>query len=257
MRASNLTAVFMAKTVPGTLVVAAYNPAAARKLKLIIGALWLASLALTYIFCKNTMTPGYAHTQAELAQAREEIVRLGSDADTLKAEVAKFQRGEQVAKEANGALQNSLDQRQQEIATLRADLSFFQRFAGGGNAEALGVQDITIEPTDNPRVFKYAIAVSQNLKRGKIASGKLRFSVSGITDGKPKRLEMATLLGEQGASELKYAFKYFQLFNGTLYLPEGFAAGAIHARMINDDGEAADKEITWEAAKKAAGEVTG
>ena len=247
----------MAKTIPGTLVVATYNPAAARKLKLIIVGLWLATLVATYMYCKNTMTPGYAHTQGELAQAREEIVRLGANSDALKAEVAKFQRGEQVAKEANTALQNSIDQRQQEIATLRADLSFFQRFAGGGNAEALGVQDITIEPTDNPRVFKYAIAVSQNLKRGKIASGKLRFSVSGISDGKPKRLEMAALLGEQGATELKYEFKYFQLFNGTLYLPEGFAAGAIQARMLNDDGEAADKEITWEAAKKAAGEVVG
>ena len=247
----------MAKTVPGTLVVAAYNPAAARKLKLIVGGLWLASLVATYMYCKNTMTPGYARSQVELAQAREVIVRLGGNSDALKAEVAKFQRGEQVAKEANTALQNSIDQRQQEIATLRADLSFFQRFAGGGNAEALGVQDITIEPTDNPRVFKYAIAVSQNLKRGKIASGKLRFSVSGISEGKPKRLEMAALLGEQGATELKYEFKYFQLFNGTLYLPEGFAAGAIQARMLNDDGEAADKEITWEAAKKAAGEIAG
>ena len=247
----------MSKTVPGTLVVAAYNPAAARKKKLLMLGLWLASLAAVYIYCKNTMTPGYARTQSELAQAREEIVRLGGNADALKAEVAKFQRGEQVSKEANSALQNSIDQRQQEIATLRADLSFFQRFAGGGNAEALGVQDITIEPTDNPRVFKYAIAVSQNLKRGKIATGKLRFSVSGISQGKPKRLEMAELLGEQGATELKYEFKYFQLFNGTLYLPEGFAAGAIQARMINDDGEAADKEITWEAAKKAAGEVIG
>ena len=247
----------MAKTVPGTLVVAAYNPAAARKLKLIIGGLWLASLLATYMYCKSTMTPGFARTQEELAQARAEIVRLGGNSDALKAEIAKFQRGEQVAKEANTVLQKSIDQRQQEIAALRADMSFFQRFAGGGNAEALGVQDITIEPTDDPRVFKYAIAVSQNLKRGKIASGKLRFSVSGISEGKPKRLEMAALLGEEAATELKYEFKYFQLFNGTLYLPEGFAAGAIHARMVNDDGEAADKEITWEAAKKAAREVVG
>ena len=247
----------MAKTTPGTLVVAAYNPAAARKLKLIIGGLWLASLLAAYVYCKNTMTPGYARTQDELAQARAEIVRLGGNGDALKAEVARYQRGEQVAKEANAVLQKSIDQRQQEIAALRADMSFFQRFAGGGHAQALGVQDITIEATDDPRVFKYAIAVSQNLKRGKIASGKLRFSVSGIFEGKPRRLEMAALLGEEGATELKYEFKYFQLFNGTLYLPEGFAAGAIQARMLNDDGEAADKEITWEAAQKAAREVAG
>jgi cell division protein FtsB len=247
----------MAKPAPGTLVVAAYDPASIRKRQFTLITLWIASLIGLYFYCKTTMTPGFAKTQAELAQAHGEIVRLQNEGEQLKAETAKYQRGEQVAKEANNALQGSIDQRQQEIATLRADLSFFQRFAGGGNAEALGVQDISVEPTDNPRVYKYAIAVSQNLKRGKVVSGKLRFSLSGIEAGKPKRLEMASLLGEGGASELKYEFKYFQLFNGTIYLPEGFAPGAIKARMVNDDGESADKEVTWEAAQKAGRETLG
>ena len=247
----------MAKTAPGTLVVAAYDPVSIRNKKITLSVLWSVSLIALYFYCKATMTPGFSRTQAELSLANAEIVRLQNEAEQLKAQTAKYQRGEQVAKEANASLQSSIDQRQQEIATLRADLSFFQRFAGGGNAEALGVQDISVETTDNPRVFKYAIAVSQNLKRGKVVSGKLRFSLSGITAGKPKRLEMASLLGEGGASELKYEFKYFQLFNGTIYLPDGFAPGAIKARMVNDDGESADKEVTWEAAQKAGRETQG
>jgi cell division protein FtsL len=247
----------MAKTAPGTLVVAAYNPAAARKKMLLVISAWLISLAAVYFYCKATMTPGFARTQSELSAARSEIVRQQNDVEALRGDVAKYQRGEQVAKEANAALQGSIDQRQQEIASLRADLSFFKRFAGGGNAEALGVQDVSVEPTDDARVFKYAISVSQNLKRGTMVSGNLRFSVSGISASKPKTLEMATLLGEGGAKVLKYQFKYFQVLSGTLYLPEGFAPGAIKASMVNEDGESASKEVTWDAAQKAGREVSG
>ena len=243
----------MAKTAPGTLVVSTYNPSQTRKRAIIVALLWLASLVILYFFCKNTMTPGYTRAQSDLAQAHSEIVRLQSESESLKAQASRFERGEQVAKEASKALQDALDARQQEVASLRADLSFFQRFAGGGNtAEVLGVQDISLVATDNPRVFEYSIAIGQNLKSGKVVKGKLRFTVSGISEGKPKRLDMTALLGEGAASAIDYQFKYFQLFNGTIYLPEGFAPGAIKARMVNENGESADKEVTWEVALKAA-----
>jgi hypothetical protein len=244
----------MAKTIPGTLIVQPYNPAQTRRKWLLVIVLWLASLVALFWYCKSTMTPGFARTQTELAGARAEIVRQVNVLEAAKAESARFQRGEQVAKEANVVLQKSVEEREAEITNLRADLNFYQRFAGGGNAEALGVQDIAIRATDDPRVFNYALAVSQNLKRGKLVSGKLRFSISGIQNGKPKRLDLASLLGDSGADALKYEFKYFQRFNGTLYLPEGFAPGAIKAKMVNDDGESAEKELTWKAALSAASE---
>jgi hypothetical protein len=244
----------MTKTAAGTLVVQSYNPAQVRRRWALLIAAWAASLIGVYWYCKATMTPNFSRTQAELAAARAEIVQQMNTIETTKAESARYQRGEQVAKEANGALQKSIEERESDITNLRADLNFYQRFAGGGNGEALGVRDISIRGTDNPRVFNYALAVSQNLKRGKLVSGKLRFSVSGMQNGKAKRLELASLLGESGTDALSYEFKYFQRFNGTLYLPEGFAPGAIRAKMVNDDGESAEKELTWAAALQAASE---
>ncbi len=237
-------------TKPGTLVVTHFNPAQQLRRRLIIGGLWLLSLIAVYVYCKQTMTPNFARTQTQLTQTQRELIQQQSDMEALKQEVAKYQRGEQVAKESNSALQSSLNDKLQEIQTLRADLSFFHRFASGGNGEAFGIQDITLQATDNPRAFKFAIAVAQNLNRGKVAQGKLRFSVSGLQAGKAKRLEMSTLLGEGGSSELNYEFKYFQLLSGTLYLPENFTPGAIAANMKNTDGEAAKKEVSWEAAIK-------
>ncbi len=237
-------------TKPGTLVVRPYDPAVAQRRWAMVIFLWVASLLALYFWCKSTMTPNFAATQQALTRSQADFLGAQMAIDKLKAEVSKFQRGEQVAKEANAALQKTLDERLDEITGLRTDLSFFQRFAGGGNAESLGVQDIHVRPTTNARVYKYLIAVSQNLKRGRVVKGSLVFSVKGLIGGKPRKLDMATLLGEGGAKSLSYEFKYFQRFDGTLYLPEGFTPSSIVASMKNDDGESAQKEVAWDLATK-------
>jgi hypothetical protein len=237
-------------TKPGTLVVRPYDPVKVRRRWISVALLWLVSLLALYFWCKATMTPNFAATQQALHRSQADALVSQAEIERLKAEVSKFQRGEQVAKEANAALQKNLDERLDEVTGLRTDLSFFQRFAGGGNAESLGVQEIHIRPTANARVYKFLIAVSQNLKRGRVVKGSLVFSVKGLVDGKPRKLDMATLLGEGGAKTLNYEFKYFQRFDGTLYLPEGFVPSSIVASMKNDDGEAAQKEVAWDLATK-------
>ena len=235
----------------GTLIVSQYNPRAVFKTRALVLVLWLVSIALTYLYCKATMAPGYSRTQQLLAESRTAVLASQTTVESLKSDVARFQRGEQVAKEASVALQKSLDERQVDLASLRSDLSFFQRFSGGGNPLALGVQSIAIKPTNNPSVFAYVIALSQNLKRGNVASGDLSISVSGVLQGKVRQVDLGQLVGEGQKKRIKYSFKYFQRFDGTLVLPEGFMPSSIRARMVNDNGEAADKEVTWEAASKA------
>jgi hypothetical protein len=233
---------------PGTLVVQQYDPSILLRQRMFVAAIWIVSLICVYLWCKSTMTPGYARTQQLLSRTQSELLLAQKANEQIKLDVARYQRGEQVAKEALLALQKTLDERLQEVTDLRTDLSFFQRFAGGGNAEALGVQEINVHATSKPNVFKYTIAVSQNLKRGKVVAGALRFSVSGLVAGKPRKLDLPTLLGDAAKKSLSYEFKYFQRFDGTLYLPEGFAPTAIQAHMENTDGESAQKEVSWDNA---------
>jgi hypothetical protein len=241
------------KPAKGTLVVSHYDPSTARRRTLIIASIWLASLVALYLFCKTTMTPGYIQTQAQLKQAQTQIVTLEGDMNGLRDRLAQAERGLQVSDEAKAALQRDLESRTDEMNAMRADLSFFQKFAGGGNADALGVQEVLIQSTPDARSYKYRFSLSQNLKRGTMVRGRVSFSVSGLQAGKPKRLDMKELVGDAAATDgQSYEFKYFQIFSGTIFLPEGFTPSTIKIRMKNEGGESAEKEIDWRAALDSA-----
>ena len=240
------------KTTAGTLVVSHYDPRAILRKRLVIASIWLVSLAALYFFCKVTMTPGYMHTQAQLKQSQVQLVALEGSMNELRTRLARADRGLQVSDEAKAALQRDLEARTDEMNAMRADLSFFQKFTGGGNVDALGVQEVLIQSTAEPRVFNFRFALSQNLKRGTVARGSINFSVSGTLNGKIKRLKFSELVGEGNNDKLTYEFKYFQLFDGTIFLPEGFKPSAVMVRMQNVSGESAEKETAWSKALNAA-----
>jgi hypothetical protein len=240
------------KTAAGTLVVSHYDPRAIFKKRALLASIWLASLVALYIFCKMTMTPGFMQTQAQLKQTQIQVVALEGNINELRTLLSRADRGLQVSDEAKAALQRDLEARNDEMNAMRADLSFFQKFTGGGNVDALGVQEVLIQSTAEARVFNFRFALSQNLKRGTMARGRINFSVSGTLNGKIKRLKYSEMVGEGNNDKLTYAFKYFQLFDGTIFLPEGFTPSAVTVRMQNDSGESAEKETAWTKALNAA-----
>jgi hypothetical protein len=240
------------KTAAGTLVVSQYNPRAIFRKRLTVASIWLVSLVALYIFCKTTMTPGFMQTQTQLKQTQVQVVALEGSIEELRTRLAVAERGLQVSDEAKAALQRDLEARTDEMNAMRADLSFFQKFTGGGNVDALGVQEVLIQSTPEPRVFNFRFALSQNLKRGTMARGRINFTVSGTLNGKIKRLKYSELVGEGNSDKLTYEFKYFQLFDGTIFLPEGFTPSAVNVRMQNDSGESAEKETAWSKALNAA-----
>jgi hypothetical protein len=236
------------KPTPGTLVVTPYNPMAQLKRRVGVALLWTGSLVGLYVFCKHTMTPGYVATQAQLRDAQTQIVGLGTTINQLKDDKARAERGLQVSEEAKNSLQRELDAKQDEINAMRADLNFYQKFAGGGNTDPISVQDVSLTAGGTPRVYTFRFALSQNLKRSKQIAGTATLSISGMLDGKAKTLGLAELSGESAGKQLTYDFKYFQLFSGTLYLPENFSPNAVIVRMRNTDGESAAKEVSWKKA---------
>jgi len=198
------------------------------------------------------MTPGYIQTQAQLKQSQIQVVALEGSLDDLRTRLARADRGLQVSNEAKAALQRDLEARTEEMNAMRADLSFFQKFSGSGNVDALSVQEVLIQSTAEPLVFNFRFALSQNLKRGTMARGSINFSVSGTLNGKIRRLKFSELVGEGNTDKLTYEFKYFQLFDGTIFLPEGFTPSAVTVRMQNVSGESAENETAWSEALNAA-----
>jgi cell division protein FtsB len=211
---------------------------------LVFAALWLASLAGTYFVLRATIAPQYARVTQELAQARRALAASDAEKTQLQRKLAQHERGEQVAERANSELQQALAARQEEIASLRSDLGFYQRLMeGGAQQPGVSVHSLVLRATDDPRAFQFALTLSQNLKRNRQASGTVELSVSGAAGQHSARLGLAELGGSGTA--LEFSFKYFQQLAGVIMRPEGFKPASVHLRVLPEGSGAVERELMW------------
>lgn len=223
------------------------------RLPVLIGVAWIASLLILYGYLKQTLVPGFNELENALRETRHELAGAQASIDELRLSSTRFERAEQIAQEANASLTRQLNDRQEEVSQLRADLSFFQRLLED-NADQRGVAiySIRLRPAPAPRTFRYVVTLSQNLQMGQVTRGNLRIVVRGMQGGQRKRLGLKEL--DASGASVPFEFKYFQQLDGSLVLPEGFTPDAIELRLENREGQKrAEREVPWEAALKTEG----
>lgn len=226
------------------LVVVEHNPARRLRLGLTIGALWLGSLVSCYFFVRESIAPGFAQLSQELSRSRNALVEAQREAERLQRLLARHERGQQVAERANQDLQDSLRAQQEEVASLRNDLGFYQRLMEGGAQQAgIAVHSLTARATDQAGAVQYGLILSQNLKRNRQATGRVEISIGGSSQGRSIRLGAAELGAEPGGSA--FAFKYFQQIDGLWMFPDGFTPATVKVRVLPEGGGNIEREFPW------------
>lgn len=186
--------------------------------------------------------------RASAVVSSTESPRLRQEKDSLKSQIAILERSEQVAKAAVTDLQQTLRERDEEIAALRADLAFYGRLVGGSQREGLVVHDLRLTPLSNaPQGWNFIATLTQNLKKNQILSGKLKLSVEGIQSGQLETLSWDKLTQDQASAGIAYSFKYFQQLKGTVILPEGFMPNRINVEIVGDNGRV-EQDFSWDQA---------
>lgn len=228
---------------PPPLVIRALDRSRERRRLVLLAVAWLISLLVAAWI-------GWALT------ARDEGVRntrtvtdLQEQNEALKARVSVVQRAEQVAKVALEDLRRSLGERDEEIASLRADLAFYGRLVGGTRREGLAVHDLRLTPVAGSRAWNFVATLTQNIKRGQDIRGRLTLSVEGVKDGKLTTLDWKSLVDAGAASGIEYGFKYFEQVKGTIMLPEGFTPNRLHLQA-DGSGNRAEQDFQWADAVK-------
>lgn len=206
-----------------------------------IGLFWFASVlvavAVTWVLRENVPADGTGQLKRALDQNT-----------ALQQRVAVLERAQQVASAANADLQRQIGERQEELAGLRTDLAFYSSLTrADAKREGLSVQALRLTAAhDNPRLFNFAVTLTQNLKPGQVASGQVRLSVSGMRADKLATVDWTDLAANADAKGMGFAFKYFQQIKGTLLLPEGFVPNGI--RVEADAGSEfgrSSRDFAW------------
>lgn len=180
-------------------------------------------------------------------QLRAQQARIAS----LEQQVATLSRSDQISRDANRDLQRTLAERDEEIAGLRADLAFYERFvAGTAPRHGLGVQALQLQ-NEGGRAFHFTATLTQTATRDALNQGRLTLSIEGSRGGHMQRLDWPALRQQANAPGVDYAFKYFQQVEGDVLLPPGLQPIRVTARLQPASGDAVEQSFTWRDATSA------
>jgi hypothetical protein len=165
--------------------------------------------------------------------------------DQLEQRAATLARSDQISRDANGDLQSALAERDEEIAGLRADVAFYERFVGAtAQRRGLAVHELKLQPSSD-LTWHFVATLTQNLNRGAVNAGRLQVSVEGTRAGKLQRLAWADLRQQPNAPGIEYSFKYFQQVEGDLMLPADFKPTRVAVRLAPQNGNPLEQSFSW------------
>ena len=165
--------------------------------------------------------------------------------DQLEQRAATLARSDQISRDANGDLQSTLAERDEEIAGLRADVAFYERFVGAtAQRRGLAVHELQLQPSGD-LAWHFVATLTQNLNRGAVNAGRLQVSVEGTRAGKLQRLAWADLRQEPDAPGVEYSFKYFEQVEGDLVLPADFKPTRVAVRLVPRSGGPVEQSFSW------------
>jgi hypothetical protein len=216
------------------------------------GVLWLASVVLTWYLTSRLATPSLSPARVSRVDNSEQLDEQLKLVKDLKQQVATLKRSDQISRNANTELQSTLAEREEEVSGLRADVDFYERLVGStGQRQGLRVHEAKFAP-EAGGTWHYTVTLTQNLNRGAISKGTMRFAIEGVRGGKLSTIKWDELLQKPDAPAKPFSFRYFQQLEDSVMLPPGFTPQRVRV-SLNANGNAVEQTFAWDG-KKSQGE---
>ncbi|GEM_PF-2392237 len=197
-----------------------YHPNRRRLTQLV--ALLVALVVAVLSFRLGGWYNGY-HFEAQdqaLATLSGEVARLRRERSELLSRLASAERTARIATSTSADLKSTLARLEVEAMELRKELGFYKGLVTPiADKRQLRLNDVVVEPGQEPRSYRYQITLTQVLGRGKTVRGAVELRLEGKRHGKDESVPLARL---SSSKQIPFAFKYYQRLTGTLVLPEGF-----------------------------------
>ena len=210
--------------------------------------LWLLSLLVVWFVAAGSGADG-----ASARQNQQALAKAQAQIEQLTRQQATAQASDRISRAALTDVQTSLAEREEEIAGLRADVAFYERLVGS-TSQRKGLNAHSVEFSQEAAgSWHYTVVLTQNLNRGAISQGQLRFSVEGVQGGKLTTVSWDQLHQRQGVAGQAYSFRYFQQLQGSVMLPADFTPQRVRVSLSGSGGNTT-QVFDWKLAAGARGE---
>ena len=185
----------------------------------------LASMMAMFFFLGR----GYQDYQLERLQLEREFLlsrldELESRSHSLVQKNAHLLGGSKIERDAYELANQELVRLQQQLLEQKEELAFYRGIVSPNDAK-LGVNLQTFEvrkKKNNQNQFSYKMILTKNGKSTVKIRGDTRILIRGEQDGDVSEIDISDLTIEKAAANTKFAFRYFQVFEGDIALPDGF-----------------------------------
>lgn len=221
------------------------DPRRARRQRLILAGLWVASLLVAYVVGRYVMIPDAGGLSAQLAETRTTLDALRQRLADAEQRLAIVERAEQIARLANENVQAALAGKDREINRLTRDLNLYNRLVGPqAERRGLAVQELELMPAgDGSVAFSATLTQTQDVTRG--SEGRLTLHLEGQRNGQLQRLDWPDMAGPDAAEGLPFEFRYFQRVDGRFMLPDDFQPHTVRVRLQARNGEPVERTLRW------------
>ena len=187
------------------------------------GLLLIVFLAVSFYLGRSYQS----HERDRLLLERETLIiridELQSRNHNLVKENAHLEGGSKIERGAYEQANQELIRLQQELLAQKEELVFYRGIVSPSNT-ALGVnlQSFEVRKKNNQNHYSYKMILTKSGKSTKRISGGTKVLIRGERDGNVSELNLTDLLLENSKKGTKFAFRYFQVFEGDINLPDGF-----------------------------------
>lgn len=222
----------------------------------LIAVLWLLSLLLAAWAAQHFLSPVQDSGAESARELRQSVSDLQARLDSLRQRNVILKRSDDISREANQQLQRDIAERDERIASLEADVAFYELLVGGSaQRQGLSIHSLALRSEPNG-AWMFRLTLTQNVKKTQLSRGRIRISVEGVQDGQMRELDWAALTQSEAPAP-EFAFKYFQQIEGNVVLPADFAPHRVRVSVAGEAGSTersfAWGEVSIEAPVSAAG----
>ena len=136
---------------------------------------------------------------------------------------AHLEGGSKIERGAYQQANQELIKLQQELLTQKEELVFYRGIVSPSDS-ALGVnlQSFEVRRKNSQNQFSFKLILTKSGKSTKKVSGNTAVLIRGESEGKVSELKLTDLTLENSDKGTKFSFRYFQVFEGDIVLPDGF-----------------------------------
>ncbi len=186
-------------------------------------ALLIGLMAMAFYLGKNYQSYQLEHLMLERETLVSRIEELETRNHNLVQKNAHLEGGSKIERDAYELANQELVRLQQELLAQKEELVFYRGIVSPKDA-ALGVnlQSFEVRKKNSQNHYSVKMILTKSGKSTKKISGGANVVIRGEDGGSVSELKLTDLALENSKIGTKFAFRYFQVFEGDIALPEGF-----------------------------------